>query len=143
MPTPEQKKARAAYMRAYYHSHPDYAATVRKRTREHEKAIRATVDGLNRERARKREQFNRRRAAGKIKNPSSWALGAGRYRRTEQNRAYSAVQQALREGTLTRPGACIRCLSSCKPDAHHADYAKPLEVEWLCRSCHALTWRKS
>jgi len=39
-----------------------------------------------------------------------------------------------RRGRLV-PQPCARCGA---PDAemHHPDYGKPLEVEWLCRSCH-------
>lgn len=50
-----------------------------------------------------------------------------------------AVQVALRSGKLIRPGACEECKVGCKPDAAHSDYQEPLNVRWLCRSCHA-TW---
>lgn len=30
---------------------------------------------------------------------------------------------------------CEKC-GIVKVEAHHADYSKPLEVNWLCRSCH-------
>lgn len=30
---------------------------------------------------------------------------------------------------------CSKCMSS-EAEKHHEDYTKPLEVVWLCRSCH-------
>lgn len=55
----------------------------------------------------------------------------------ERLAAHVAVRNALRAGTLTRPDACVRCGSVTRwLDAHHADYKKPLDVEWLCRTCH-------
>lgn len=43
---------------------------------------------------------------------------------------------------LQKPDACSRCGAECEPEAHHADYEKPLEVEWLCRLCHILADRE-
>ena len=50
-------------------------------------------------------------------------------------RARSAVSRALKSGALAKGETCERCDSPAR-DAHHADYSKPLEVEWLCRPCH-------
>ena len=50
--------------------------------------------------------------------------------------AHGKVANALRTGSLVRPSNCERCGRHIKVDAHHADYAKPLDVQWLCRSCH-------
>lgn len=51
--------------------------------------------------------------------------------------AYDAVRRALGRGDLTRPDACGACgCSDRRIEAHHDDYAKPLDVCWLCASCH-------
>jgi hypothetical protein len=47
-----------------------------------------------------------------------------------------AVWHAIKQGVLIRPDACKQCGKVCKPDAAHFDYARPLDVRWLCRSCH-------
>ena len=52
-----------------------------------------------------------------------------------KKRARSAVKAAIKKGTLTRPANCA-CGSDALVEAHHHDYTKPLEVEWLCRRCH-------
>lgn len=55
--------------------------------------------------------------------------------------AHLAVYYALKVGKLTKPGACSRCstpASGRKLQAHHADYSKKLDVEWLCHECHVL-----
>jgi hypothetical protein len=54
----------------------------------------------------------------------------------ERRRARHAVSNALRDGRLIRPNRCSECSSICIPESHHKNYAKPLEVIWLCRSCH-------
>lgn len=60
-----------------------------------------------------------------------------RGRHPEKKAAWNAVYRALRNGTLVRPSGCERCQKACTPDASHDDYTKRLEVEWLCRACHA------
>lgn len=57
-----------------------------------------------------------------------------------QRAAHAAVRKAIVSGALVRPDACSVCLRSRRIDAHHPDYSKPLEVIWVCRSCHAKTW---
>lgn len=59
-------------------------------------------------------------------------------------RAYGQVRTALKNGVLSRPSRCERCNqpSPLGSDgrstihAHHHDYAKPLEIEWICVKCH-------
>ncbi len=52
--------------------------------------------------------------------------------------ARQKVKNAVFNGTLVRPKFCSKCNVDCWPDAHHEDYSKPLEVEWLCRKCHQI-----
>lgn len=48
--------------------------------------------------------------------------------------ARRAVRNALRSGRLTkRP--CWIC-GDDRSEAHHPDYSRPLDVEWLCRKHH-------
>ena len=54
--------------------------------------------------------------------------------------AQRAVYKAVRRGTLIRPAICDAC--SKPPErggiqAHHEDYDKRFEVDWLCPLCHA------
>ena len=63
-----------------------------------------------------------------------------RARNREKVEAHNAVHKAVRNGTLVKK-PCERC---GYPDsqAHHADYSKQLEVEWLCHVCHRMEHRK-
>lgn len=55
-----------------------------------------------------------------------------------ENRAKNIVRQvanrAIRQGLLVRQPCEVCCAE--KVDAHHDDYAKPLDIRWLCRGCH-------
>jgi ribosomal protein S27AE len=53
--------------------------------------------------------------------------------------AYRIYWKAVKDGVLVRPDTCSRCGRRPKGavEGHHADYSKPLVVEWVCKSCHA------
>lgn len=53
---------------------------------------------------------------------------------TAKKRARNAVTYAMRTGRLV-PEPCERC-GDAKVEAHHDDYAQPLDVRWLCRAHH-------
>lgn len=52
-------------------------------------------------------------------------------------RAHRMIRDHVRRGNIIRPNECEICKLECKPDGHHTDYSKPLEVMWLCKTCHA------
>ena len=54
-----------------------------------------------------------------------------------KRKAHSAFSRAIREGRLVRPSACSGCGGEKRVEGHHPDYSRPLDVEWLCRQCHA------
>ena len=55
-------------------------------------------------------------------------------RNSVKAKAVKKVNYAIRSGKLTRQ-PCEECGAE-KAEGHHDDYAKPLEVRWLCRSHH-------
>ena len=58
----------------------------------------------------------------------------------EKYHAHSLVNNAVRDGRLIKPTECEICGEQYQVlHAHHKDYNKPLEVEWLCPVCHSLT----
>lgn len=56
-------------------------------------------------------------------------------------KAKNAINNAIQSGKITRPTICSECPITSRIEAHHNDYALPLEVLWLCRACH-IAWHK-
>lgn len=55
--------------------------------------------------------------------------------------ARKMVKNAVKRGELIKPECCQSCQKPTPRellDGHHEDYAKPLDVTWLCRECHGL-----
>lgn len=89
-----------------------------------------------RDRDRMRES-DRRRASSPERKEAARLRAARRQQRPEQARAHTAVHRAVERGELTR-GECVHADDTCSERivAHHPDYAKPLEVVWMCQSHH-------
>jgi len=94
------------------------------------------------DRKRYREQDKRKEAARKSANsPRGIELRKAHIAKTraeqpEKYRARNAVSNALRDGKITKASECYFCGSGDKLQAHHHDYSHPLDVVWLCPSCH-------
>lgn len=56
----------------------------------------------------------------------------------ERVRARRKLNYEVERGRITRPTACPKCgATDRRIEAHHKDYSKPLDVEWMCSQCHA------
>ncbi len=51
--------------------------------------------------------------------------------------ARKKVWYAVKIGRLTKSDRCSSCGQEGYVEAHHDDYDKPLDVAWLCKSCHS------
>ena len=54
----------------------------------------------------------------------------------EREKAVSTINNAIKMGKLLRPSICEDCSAEKFTEAHHKDYSKPLEVNWLCKKCY-------
>lgn len=90
---------------------------------------------------RNRELINERRRQRAKEARQKTAAKTRRERKLypEKYQARTAVSNALQEGRLTKPDTCEDCGEPTKSrdlHGHHEDYSKPLDVEWLCATCH-------
>ena len=60
-----------------------------------------------------------------------------RKKHPEKYKARNAVSSAIRSGKLI-PQPCEVCGTVDNINAHHEDYSKPLDVNWLCKKHHEL-----
>jgi hypothetical protein len=62
---------------------------------------------------------------------------------TKARSAQSLLRYHVQAGNINRPTKCEQCGSESKKiEGAHKDYNRPLDVRWLCRSCH-IRWDKA
>lgn len=96
---------------------------VRARVKKHRR-LNESVREYDRERAKTPE---RRKSAAQ--RQVTW-----RYENEAAYKAHTAVSNALRDGKISKE-PCYFC-GAGTVHAHHKDYARPLDVMWLCAKCH-------
>lgn len=58
-------------------------------------------------------------------------------RNPEKSKARKLVSYFINQrGYMSKPKCCSKCKEEKKLEAHHEDYTKPLDVIWMCKSCH-------
>lgn len=106
-------------------------------------------------RRRRKEYYDQLSAKHRQENPEYYKQYRAIYEKTDKSKqaharrakeqrrlhpeaikANNQVNKAILSGKIVRPKGCTRCGSSGKIEAHHPDYSKPLEVEFLCTKCH-------
>jgi hypothetical protein len=58
-----------------------------------------------------------------------------RAKHPDKYQARSAVGNAIKQGKLI-PQPCQNCGATQNVEAHHHNYSRPLDVDWLCFTCH-------
>lgn len=55
----------------------------------------------------------------------------------EKRAAHVILNNRIRDGHIEKPDTCQECGDGGRIHGHHEDYSKPLEIDWLCATCHA------
>lgn len=91
------------------------------------------------ERRRNNPNFNRDRDLEKVRAYNAkW-----RAKYPKKKLAHNKLTMAVSRGVIKRKDKCEDCGTKGLIQAHHDDYAKPLDVRWLCTSCHGRWHRKN
>ncbi len=75
-------------------------------------------------------------------DPEKYRLAKKRYNQKyrdqnrQKDRARSIVFYNVSTGKIKNPCICQRCGAGGYIEGHHEDYSKPLDITWLCDSCH-------
>jgi hypothetical protein len=75
-------------------------------------------------------------------NPEKWAAyqRKNRARNRVNYKVNKKLQAAVSSSRITKPSNCQKCgievTDKRRLQGHHPDYSKPLEVIWVCDSCH-------
>ena len=142
----EKQRQRIRESRERRKGTPEFKAQKAKHDLKYRLSIRDTEEFR-----KKRNVFNTKYQSDPVlcetfrRSSASW-----RKRHPDKVRAHNVVKYAIRDGELTIPERCSRCNALDVPQrdgrrslhAHHKDYAKPLDVEWLCSFCHGNERRK-
>lgn len=113
------------YSTKYYQEHPEFAERMREKGRRLYRLKKRDPEWMAKEQLR-----NRKRMKGKKHNRKADPV---------KRKARSILTNALAAGKIAKPKCCSRCGSRGVIHGHHPDYAKPLNVVWLCSRCHGRT----
>ena len=103
------------------------------------KACRCALVKANRDaRADYYREYEQRRAAREDRNAQNRRVTAEwRAQNPRERAAQVTLGNAVRDGRVLKWPACaVPDCSSTRPVAHHPDYARPLDVVWLCQAHH-------
>lgn len=134
----KNKEASSLKRKEYYKNNKDNELEKQKKYyQENKETIRLKANAKQKT-PQEREKANARSRKWAKENRERHYLNSkrSRERNPERHKAHQYVNWALRLEVLKKPENCSKCERRIKVEGHHTDYSKPLEVVWLCRTCH-------
>ncbi|MBW1931449.1 MAG: hypothetical protein JRI56_00180 [Deltaproteobacteria bacterium] len=132
----KNKEKIAEYHQKYYQEHKTDIVKYHRKYRQEHRAERAEYQRKWRQEHRARwAEYHRRWRHGHKAQVREY-VQKWRQNNPEKVRAHNAVNCAIQAEELKPSVFCEECGLPAETQAHHEDYNKPLEVDWLCRSCH-------
>ena len=87
--------------------------------------------------SRKKKKESHKKWLDKNKEYQKIAAKLHKERYPEKVRARDILRKAVYYAKIEKPKVCQECkMKKTRIEGHHEDYSKPLEVIWLCVSCH-------
>ena len=99
------------------------------------KSCRSKASASSAAKHRETKRKNNNAYHARISGQRAAATAKWRANHPEKKAAHQAVQTAIRNGSLQKM-PCEVCNSTNRIHAHHDDYLKPLDVNWLCHTHH-------
>jgi hypothetical protein len=96
---------------------------------------------MERERCRIKSADARKRGVRWKTDPET----SKRWRQRNRNKqhAHNVAAYAVKTGRIQKAEICTCCgLKVNRLHKHHPDYSRPLDIVWLCSSCHGMQHRK-
>ena len=121
------KECHKAYVRANRKRRVEYYRKFDRDRYESDPSRRAAIEA--------RQSRMKRETPGLFKAERQQIQVRFREKNPRKYRAHTALNNAIRDGKISRQ-PCGTC-GSPKAQAHHDDYSRPLDVHWLCSSCHS------
>lgn len=131
---PMATETRKRYYQEYHQKNRDRKIAAARQWYEDHREVKAAYD--RKRRVDKRDEIRARKNAYYRENHEGILRQKREYASAYPERALARkrVYRAIRDGSLHRE-PCELC-GAAKVEAHHDDYARPLDVRWLCVSCH-------
>jgi hypothetical protein len=112
---------------------------VKSRVAKHREANLEKIKAYDKVRANKPHRVQARKEYTQTeagKQAKKRAMDAYHKRYPMKYAAHVITRNYVRDGKLIPAASCSVCGSTEKIEGHHDDYTKPLDVRWLCESCH-------
>ena len=114
----------------------EYYAKWRRENAQHKKEIDHQYYLKNKEKSLRQSKGWKKENPERHKENKKAEVKRYRERYPEKCKARHDLYHAVTSGRIIRPDHCEFCFKECKPEGHHADYLRPLDVDWLCSVCH-------
>jgi predicted RNase H-like nuclease (RuvC/YqgF family) len=132
------KKCRAEMAKEYRESHPNYVENMKKRKKELSQHRREWQREWYKKNKEKRAEALRK---DRILRPEAWRKYHEQAKKANPlaHKSRKILETAVQWKGFEKPDTCSKCgkkFDSQNIHAHHEDYKKPLDIVWVCRSCH-------